>query len=283
MEELHQTIEGLRAHKDVFCPDLPELHEFAFHGRDAAGLVSEHIKECPVCNELVQAWKSEASNEQMPRELWVRVNKALSQGRSEPGRKQAKPDGFMERLRALFDAPAWAIGAATVAVFLMVVLYPREAPQSAIALSSVSWESVPKPKTFQAIPKRTSIIMRLKDFHPAVDQTKIDALYEAMAPSMDIYERYYVVPPVLIRDLVRKRLVDPSNQTKMLRELKDQLDLTNIIDIAVVSGTEGISFRAELIDVSTGTILGKKTESKLADVDLGPGIRQAVLQLLLGH
>ncbi len=89
--------------------------------------------------------------------------------------------------------------------------------------------------------------------------------------------------PILIRDLVRKGLVDPSNRTKMLRQLKDHLDLTSIVNITAVSRTEGIAFEAELIDVSTGTILGKKTESKLTRNDLGPEIRRAALQLLLEH
>jgi len=189
----------------------------------------------------------------------------------------------MERLRAMFDVPTWAIGAATVVVLLAIMLYQREVPQSVIALSSVSWENVPKPKTFQSVPKRTAIIILLKDFHPAVDQPAIDALYEAVAPSMDVYERYYVVPPALIRDLVRKGLVDPSNRMKMLRQLKDHLDLTSIVDVTAVSGAGGIAFDAELIDVSTGTILGKKTESKLTQNDLGPEIRQTALQLLLEH
>ncbi len=282
-QALNETIEDLRTNKDAFCPDPWELHEFAFYGSDAAGIISEHIQDCPVCNELVQAWKSEASNEQLPQDLWVRLKQALSKNHNEKIWKQAKPAGFIERLRAMFDVPTWAIGAATVVVLLAIILYPREVPQSVIALSSVSWENVPKPKNFQAIPKRTAIIILLKDFHPAVDQPAIDALYEAVAPSIDIYERYYVVPPVLIRDLVRKGLVDPSNLTKMLRQLKDHLDLTSIVNVAAVSRAEGIAFDAELIDVSTGTILGKKTESKLTQNELGPEIRRAALQLLLEH
>ena len=282
-QALKETIGDLRTNKDAFCPDPWELHEFAFYGSDSAGIISEHIQDCPACNELVQKWKSEASKERLPKELWGRLKEALPKNHSEPIWKQAKPAGFMERLRAMFDVPTWAIGAATVVVLLAVMLYPREVPQSLVALSSVSWENVAKPKTFQAVPKRTAIIILLKDFHPAVDQPAIDALYEAVAPNMDIYERYYVAPPALIRDLVRKGLVDPSNRAKMLRQLKDHLDLTSIVEVTVVSRTEGITFDAELIDVSTGTILGKKKESKLTRNDLGPEIRRAALQLLLEH
>lgn len=271
IQALNETIEDLRTNKDAVCPDPWELHEFAFYGSDSAGIITEHIQDCPVCNELVQTWKSEASNEQLPKELWGRLKQALSQDRNKQIRLQTKPAGFIERLRAMFDVPTWAIGAATVVVLLAIILYPREVPQSVIALSSVTWGNVPKPKTFQAVPKRTAIIILLKDFHPAVDQPAIDALYEAVAPSMDIYERYYVVPPDLIRDLVGKGLVDPSNRTIMLRKLKDHLDLTSIVNISAVSRAEGIAFEAELIDVSTGTILGKKTESKLTRKRLGPG------------
>ena len=281
VKALGGTVDDLRAHKDAFCPDLWELHEFAFYSSDAARAISEHIEDCPSCKELVQTWQSEPSKEHLPQELWSRVNKALSQDRKKEIRIRAQPTGLMERLRAIFDVPGWAIGAATVVVLLAVMLYPREVPQSVIALSSITWENIPKPKTFQTVPKRTAIIIVLKDFHPAVDQTKIDALYESAAPTMDIYERYYVAPPGVIREAVRKRLVDPSDRTKMLRGLKDHLDLTSMVLVTAVSGTEGIAFEAELIDVSTGKILGKKTGSKLAEAVLGPEVRQAVLNLLL--
>ncbi len=284
VKALQETVNHLRGHKDAFCPDLSELHEFAFYGSDAAGAISDHVEDCPACKHLVQAWKSEASKEHLPQELWDRLSKALSQDRKKEIRIRARPVGFMERFRAIFDAQTWAIGAVTVVALLAVMLlYPREIPQYTVALSSTTWEGVSRPKTFQSVPNRTAIVIVLKDFHPAVDQAKIDDLYDAVAPTMDIYERYYVAPPGAIRDAVRKGLIDPADPTKLLRGLKDHLDLTSMVLVTAVSETEGITFEADLVDLSTGKILDKKTESKLAENDLGPKIRQAVLNLLHEH
>ena len=283
VETLRETIEDLRAHKGAFCPDLWELHEFAFYGHDAAGAISEHIAACASCREAVGAWKSEAARERLPQQLWGRVNKALSEDRTREIRIKERPIGFMERLRAIFNAPARAIGAVAVVVLLAIFLYPRETPPSLIALSSVTWENAPKPKVFQPASKRAAIIIVLKDFRPEPGRTKIDALYDAVTPTMDVYEHYYVAPPAKISAAVRKGLIDPSDRTTMLRGLKDHLDINEMVLITAVFKPEGIAFEADLIDTTTGKILGEKTGSKIAEADLGPEIRRAALNLLLGH
>jgi anti-sigma factor RsiW len=281
VETLRETIEDLRAHKGAFCPNLWELHEFAFHAHDAEGAVSEHIEDCASCREAVEAWKSEAARDRLPRQLWGRVNKALSEDGAREVRMKEQPIGFLERLRAMFDVPGWAIGAVTVVVLLAVFLYPRETPPSVIALSSVTWENAPKPKVLQPTSKRAAIIIVLKDFRPEPGRTKIDALYDAVTPTMDVYERYYVAPPATISEAVRKGLLDPSDRTKMLRGLRERLDLNKVVVITAVSKPEGMAFEADLIDTTAGKTLGKKTGSKLAEADLGPEMRRAALNLLL--
>jgi hypothetical protein len=98
---------------------------------------------------------------------------------------------------------------------------------------------------------------------------------------MDIYERYYVAPPAKITEAVRKGLIDPSDRTKMLRGLKDHLELDKVVLITVVSKPEGINFEADLIDTTSGKTLGQKTGSKIVGPDLGPEIRRSALNLLL--
>jgi len=283
VETLREAIEDLRAHKGAFCPNLWELHEFAFYGEDADAAISKHIAVCSACRETVQTWKSEAARDHLPQHLWNRVNKALSEDGAREIRMKERPIGFVGRLRAMFDAPGWAIGAVTVVVLLAVFLYPRETPPSVIALSSVTWENAPKPKVLQPTSKRAAIIIVLKDFRPEPGRTKIDALYDAVTPTMDVYERYYVAPPAKITEAVRKGLVDPSDRTKMLRGLRDHLDLNKVVVITAVSEPEGTAFEADLIDTTTGKTLGKKTGSKLAEADLGPEIRSAALNFLLEH
>ena len=281
VKELQETINDLREHKDAFCPDPWELHEFAFYGQDVGAKISKHIAECPACRETVQTWKSEASKEHLPQELWSRVNKTLSENRNREILTKERSIGFMERLRSLFDAPAWALGAVAAAVLLAVFLYPRGAPPSLIALSSVTWENAPKPKVLQPASKRAAIIIVLKDFRPELSRIQIDKLYDEVTPTMDVYERYHVVPPAEISAAVRKGLIDPSNRTKMLRGLRDHLDLNMVALITVASKPEGINFEADLIDTVTGRTLDEKTGSEIAESDLGPEIRRSALNLLL--
>jgi anti-sigma factor RsiW len=281
VKELQETINDLREHKDAFCPDPWELHEFTFYGQDVGAKVSKHIAVCPACRETVQTWKSEASKEHLPQELWKRVDNALSENRNREILPKERPIGFMERLRSLFDAPAWAIGAVAAVVLLAVFFYPRGAPPSLIALSSVTWENAPKPKVLQPASKRAAIIIVLKDFRPELGRMQIDALYDAVTPTMDVYERYHVVPPAEIMAAARKGLIDQSDRTNMLRGLKDHLDLNKVVLITAVSKPEGINVEADLIDTTTGKTLGQRAGSKIAESDLGPEIRRSALNLLL--
>ena len=61
---------------------------------------------------------------------------------------------------------------------------------------------------------------------------------------MDVYERYYIAPPSANSEAVRKGLVDPSDRTKMLRGLRERLDLNKVVVITAVSGPEGIALRS---------------------------------------
>ncbi|HTY21736.1 MAG TPA: zf-HC2 domain-containing protein [Desulfomonilaceae bacterium] len=283
VKELRQTIETLRINRDAFCPEPWELYEFAVYGRQSVGSVADHLTECQPCREMVQSWAAEAPKEQMPAELWAKVNRALSAATVGQAAIRMQPAGILERLRGLFNAPTWAVGAVTVAILLVIIFYPWEVPQSTIALSSVTWEGVPKPKVVQPVTKRVAIIVALKNFQPPLSRAKINALYEAVAPTMDIYERYDVLTPFVVSEAVKKGLIDTSGRAKMLHDLRSSLDCAWAILVTAVAGPDGIGFEAEFIDAATGMIQEKRAASRLSEADLGPAIHKAVTELLQGH
>ncbi len=81
--------------------------------------------------------------------------------------------------------------------------------QPMIALSSVSWEGIPKPKSIQ---KKAAFVVLFKDFKDPVPQKQIDSLYEALQPSMELNERYGIVSPAEISEAVKSGQV-PSNNS----------------------------------------------------------------------
>jgi hypothetical protein len=272
---------NLRAHSGAFCPEPWKIFEFLHYGRDPAGAVSVHLDECETCSQFAGSLEAALSREPMPRQLWDRVKKQLPAAEAPriPG-KTAKPWWWLEGLRDLFRSPAWAVGVVAVAVVLVVTLYPREVPQQLIAMSPVTWEGVAKPKAFQPGAKRTAIIVSLKDFQPPLSQKRIDSLYTAIAPTMELYERYQIITPATVRDAVKKGAIDPSDRTATLDGLKEKMGVAVAVFVTVKSKAEASSIEAELVDAKTGNVIKKLTEPSVADKDLESGIRHSVFNLL---
>jgi len=80
-QALKETIADLRTNKDAFCPIHGNCTNLLFTASDSAESYPSILQDCPVCNEFVQKWKSEASKERLPKELWGRLKQALSQDR----------------------------------------------------------------------------------------------------------------------------------------------------------------------------------------------------------
>jgi hypothetical protein len=281
VESLTGLVQNLHAHSGAFCPEPWKIFEFLHYGRDPSGAVSIHLDDCETCHQFAESLQAGPSLEAMPRQLWVRVKNQLP-GAADPGRpgKTAKPWWRIEGLRDLFRSPAWAVGMAAVAVVLVVILYPREIPQQLIATSAVTWEDVAKPKAFQPGAKRTAIIMSLKDFQPPLSQKRIDSLYTAIAPTMELYERYQIITPATVRDAVKKGAIDPSDRSATLDGLREKMGVTVAVFVTVKSRAEASSIEAELVDAKTGNVIKKLSEPMVADKDLESGIRHAVFNLL---
>ncbi len=278
---LRDLVENLRLHREAFCPEPWEIFELVHYGRDPAGSVSVHVEECPVCAPMAEAFSVKAPHETMPPQLWAHVRDRLATASPERLAETRQPWWNLDRFREWFRAPAWAIGAAAVAVLLVVVLYPREIPQQMIAMSSVTWEGVAKPKSFRPEAARVAIILALKDFQPALKQKRVDALYNSLAPSMEIYERYQVVPPASVSEAVRKGDVDSSDRNSMLAGLRDKMGIALAVFVSVRSRAEAVSIEAELVDTKTGNVVRKFAEPSVPDKDLESGVRKSVFTLLL--
>ena len=209
-EELRETTAALKQNKQAFCPEPWELHDFAQSGNDPHGVISLHVEHCPLCSEDLGAWKMAQSEEPMPAELWNRLRERLP--REAP--KQVSPERprwvqtIWESLARFWRAPAMAVGVAAAVLVLVVTFYPRDMTQPMIALSSVSWEGIPKPKSIQ---KNAAFVVLFKDFKDPVPQKQIDSLYEALKPSMELNERYGIVSPAEISEAVKSGQV-PSNK-----------------------------------------------------------------------
>jgi hypothetical protein len=167
------------------------------------------------------------------------------------------------------------------AVLLVVVLYPRDIPQSLVALSPVTWEGTPRPKPFDLSRKRVGFLLAFKEFDHPVSQERIDALYESLAPTMDLHERFSVVSPGELKDILQRRWGKLSDTRDLVDRLRGPSGVSAVISVTVEEVPGGADVVTELIDTAGGNIVARKTERRLSDADLPHRIRQSAFALLL--
>jgi|GEM_PF-7068990 len=171
-----------------------------------------------------------------------------------------------------------AVGVAAAFLVLVVTFYPRDMTQPMIALSSVSWEGIPKPKSIQ---KNAAFVVFFKDFKDPVRQKQIDSLYEALKPSMELNERYGIVSPAEISEAVKSGQVLSNNSTAMIEGLRKNLNVSRALIITVFPSADKLAARIEFIDTISGKTLQMKTEERIEQSELPARVRSYALGMLL--
>jgi len=279
---LQETVGTLREFKHAFCPEPWELYEFVNHQIDREGAISRHIRECGSCRDAAEGLLIEAQAQTMPRELSRQVKERLPKSHTIEEAKDRQPVALIERLRERFRLPALAMGAAA-AVLLAVLLIPREPPQSVITLSTSTWESVPKPKSARTQGNGVAIIIALKDFPNPLPQNRVDSLYEAVAPTMELYERFPIVSPAQLRHAVKKGLIKPDDKKKMLQGLRAKLGVSIAALVTVSYKPGGMAVDCRLVDTASGDTLSEERASGVSSEALEKRIRWMVNGQLLAH
>lgn len=280
LEGLPNAIRAMRIAREAVCPKPWELYEYVHYEHDPQGRIAAHTMHCDSCRKLCESLSGDAGTEPMPASLLHRILDQLPQR----GEKSVHPRGRsvspIERLFGRLRFPALAAGAAVAAVLLVVLLYPTEKPHSLIALSSVTWQGVPKPKSFDPSRHRIAILLVLKDFPDPLPQKKVDYLYQALAPTMELYKRFQVVSPAELSDAIEQGQVRADSRKAVLRSLNKKLGVSTAIVVTLMPRGEGVQIRTELIDTASGTIRAEETEKQVTDAHIPMKIRQAVFRLL---
>jgi hypothetical protein len=279
--EIRETVTLLGHHKEAFCPEPWELYEFVKYGHDANGMIRSHLDRCSTCLEISRDIVPGTSAEQMPRHVSVRLKERLRAVYRTKRDDVLSTESLLDRLYRRFRFPAVAMGVAAAAVLAMVLLHSPDMPQSVIALSGVTWERAPKPKAIQATAGSAAIALVLKDFDPPLPREKIDALYQALAPSMDVYERFHVVPPATVKDAVDSRDKRITDTMQLVERLGKKLHLAAALVVTVTARPKGATVELELVDTASGQIKARKTEDNIPEADLERKLRDSALSMLL--
>jgi hypothetical protein len=280
LRELDRITASLRENKPAFCPDSAEIIQFSEGGHDPEGRISRHLKACPTCLALVEACRTESPPETMSPELWARLQERLGTkgGTRVPVLEETSP-GFAERFRNWFRVPAFAAGAVAAAILLVVVLYPRDFTVPNMGLSSVTWEGVPKPK---AIRDRAVFLMTFKGLAEPLPQKRIDEIYQALKPDMELSERFEVISPSELRAAAKSGEVwlDPKQLKETVESLHKKLNASRVAMITLEPSNGKYSVKVELWDAASGASLNQKAESGIPENSLPDKIRGMVFSMM---
>lgn len=282
-EHLKHTIGLLKEHRQAFCPELWELYAFVHYHQDDKGTVATHLNECQACRAICEACTRDPLDHRMPDPLRHRLKERLEPLGRKPSEARGGPFPLSDRLRRFFTVPSLAAAAAAAVILIVVLSAPREIPQHVIAASTVEWQGVSKPKTFQPSRRRLAIVIALTGFAEPMPQAEVDALYRAIAPDMDLFERFEFVTPATVSQAIRDAGSPPLDTNGVLTILRTRLGVTRALIITVHSSVDGVEIQTEMVDLVNRYSIGEQTERLESRSDLEPKIRSVVYTFFQSH
>jgi hypothetical protein len=278
-EELRNTVSLLRQHRGAFCPEPWELYEYVHYGVQPDAALREHLDRCDACRAVMETLTSLEPAEAIPSAVLEKIRGGRP--RSTEIRLRG-PARWWDVLHRFFRRPVFGAAAAAVAVALVVfALFPREVSQYPMALSSVAWESTPKPKAFAPSMPRVAVVLAVRQCSTPLPQRTLDSLYEGLAPTMDLYERFQILSPAMVRNALRKVSGPIDSRERLLEDLRSRMDVSLACLVTIECKGEQFNVQAEVVDTTSGAVRASRTQSGVSPSKLETEVRRATHLILL--
>lgn len=287
LQELGEIIGALKKHKDAFCPEPWQLFELAESGHDPTSELAGHVDQCPLCRQELAMCRIR----EVPAGLHAKIQEACEQqfaGRAKEKRavqwKEMASD-FLDGISFLLRPRMMPVFATAAAILLVVFIYPRDALEPMMRLSSVTWDQqtpglVPK-AIFTGKPKpRLAMVLFFAGFKEPVPQAKVDSLYGALKPSQVAKQDFEIVSPASVQEAIGAKNVTGANKKEIAETLRTNLKITRMIAVTVLSKKEGFDLDGEMIEAETGATTGKSMARGVKAADLESKLGESVLTLM---
>jgi hypothetical protein len=271
LEDLARFNRLLEANRDALCPAEWELFDSACNHEYRNDALTTHLQLCPDCRSIVESFKTCTNTNGMPDKLW---NMATHSTPAPVARPAQITQGFLQKLRQFisdFLPPAPILtGATAVAIILVIVLYPQLAAKSEVVFSSVAWGTSSStlmglPESGSSLPKtRLAMIISLGDFKTLPDQSRIDALYRYVEPSVNARLRYDIISPFQIKEAIETSGTK-LNIKQVLPTLKEKLDARDVLVIEIFEKGDRFRIHAYMVSTDSGNIVA---EHKITNVQV---------------
>jgi hypothetical protein len=286
VRDLQKIIGALRKNRQAFCPESWEIYEYVKGGGTLSEALSIHFKQCARCRDELESYTVSTDQETMPPQLWSQVKDRLERipGTEKIDKQEKRSFDIWSWILGRFRWPAVGVAAAAAAILVMVSIFPREAMEPMVGLSTVTWEKVPKPKTgVESSREKLAVLIFFKHFKEPMSKKKVDLLYESLAPSIEVNERYDVVPPVVLTGSIKNGEINPFDRKALLQDLRTKFNAKTVALVIIEPAERGFDVKCDLVQVPDGTVLKDKIARGVAQADLDSTVREAVWDTVLGY
>jgi hypothetical protein len=167
-------------------------------------------------------------------------------------------------------------------ILALVMLQQGEVIQPMVAVSPITWENAPKPKSPDSQGrKRVALLILFKDFQRPPAQEMINKLYQALEPDVDINERYNLVTPAELKDSARKLRFSEENRKRSLDTLRGRLGISAAVLITITPRGDKFAIQADMRDTATDRVIAERKAGDVSATELSDNIREIVQALML--
>ncbi len=282
-EELIDIIHTLAKNKNLFCPLSSEIYDYAAKGTDPNDAVASHLKECETCRAEYSQYCKTIGNESLPDELWHAIKSRLD---AEPvivspeNTDTTYKEPFIEKL-IHWIRPRVTIPALVAAIVLLVFLYQEGVHRDMVGLTSVAWENLPQPKDGTNGHRRDLLfVIVFEGFKQPLPQNKIDSLYRAITPDIDVLNRYRVVSPAQVSSVIKESRQTVASSRDVFRVLAGRWKNGLALVITITPSSMGFVMNAKLqdllLDRELGTVHTKDVPFKDMEESMRKLVREAI-------
>ena len=286
---LDEMIDSLEMHKDVFCPEEWELHDYAFHGEDPTGEIGPHVGGCPACQEAVAALQScREKPTPAPRKLivaaeshyWTNQGTSNEYGiaASEAG-PEKRSDSLIRKIAKFFEpflnVPVMVAATACAGILLVIFLYPRGHSETMVALSSSTWGRIPGLTLMSPDKLKVATLIIIHDNPKNWPQKRVDSLYQALKPTREMKRTHTFVTPGEVKESLGPE-TKTASCTNAVDKIRRSLGAALVSVVTIKAEGDTYQIGVDLVDGQDSHVIKAVYEKKVPAQDL----QQQVVRLV---
>jgi len=127
---------------------------------------------------------------------------------------------------------------------------------------------------------KVSMVILLKGFSESLPQDRVDELYNALDPSLEMRRRFEFIPPGQVKKSIGVAEFEPVNLSELGGKLQKELGVSKLVAITLTPERHGVGIETQILDTETRTILAQTRDREISSDDIVSRLSQSARTLL---